>query len=69
MAKRNTVPTTIADANRVVRMVRQGKAVPVSHLRAALLLQDDAKKTMAANIRIEKRANQILADFIDRTSR
>jgi len=69
MAKRATTPTTIADANRVVRMVRQGKAVPMAHLRAALLLQDDAKKTMAANIRIEKRANQILSDFIDRTSR
>jgi len=60
---------SIADANRVLRMVREGRAVPVSSLRAALLLIDDSRKTTMANNRSLKRNIVTLNGFLDRAMR
>jgi len=58
---------SIADANRVLRMVRTGRAVPVSQLRSALLLIDDSRKTMMSTNRSLKRSVGFLNGLLDRT--
>ena len=60
---------SIADANRILRMVREGRAVPVSQLRSALLLIDDARKTGMATNRALKTSVAFLNGLLDRTMR
>jgi hypothetical protein len=60
---------SIADANRVLRMVREGRAVPVSSLRTALLLVDDSRKTTMAKNRALQRNIVTLNGFLDRAMR
>ena len=55
---------TIADANKVLRMVREGRAVPVSQLRSALLLIDDSRKSSRARIDALKRENKTLEGLL-----
>lgn len=52
--------TSIADANRVLRMVREGRAVPVSQLRTSLLLIDDSRKTLQRNMSLAKKEISML---------
>lgn len=58
--------TTIADANKVLRMVREGRAVPVSQLRTALLLIDDSRKTGQRTVSLQKKELAMLQRVIDR---
>lgn len=58
---------SIADANMVLKKVRTGMAVPVSQLRSALLLIDDARKTGMATNRSLKRSVKFLNGLLDRT--
>ena len=52
--------TSIADANKVLRMVREGRAVPVSQLRTALLLIDDSRKTLQRSMSLTKKEISML---------
>ena len=58
--------TSIADANKVLRMVREGRAVPVSQLRTALLLVDDSRKTGQRTVSLQKKELAMLQRVIDR---
>ena len=66
MAKRSSTPTTIAEALRCVRKVRQGKACTVSELRASIMLLDDARKTALGTIRTLKDKIAFLMPFTNR---
>jgi len=66
MAKRKSTPTTIADALRCVRKVRQGKACTASEMKATIMLLDDARKTSQATGRMLKERVAFLTQFINR---
>ena len=57
--------TSIADANKVLRMVREGRAVPVSSLRSALLLIDDSRKTLRSSMRAKDTEIAMLQRFVE----
>ncbi len=65
MARKST-PTTIADALRCVRKVRQGKACTVNELKASLMLLDDARKTALGTIRMLKDRISFMMPFTNR---
>ena len=65
MARRSV--SSIAEANKVVRMVREGSAVPVAKLRSALLLLDAHRKTLMGTVRAQKRTMAFLNGLLDRT--
>ena len=50
MARKST-PTTIADALRCVRKVKQGKACTQAEIKGALMLLSDALKTSQGKVR------------------
>ena len=56
--------TSIADANSVLRMVREGKAVPVSRLRTSLLLIDDSRKTTQRSVSLLRKEVDMLTRFL-----
>jgi hypothetical protein len=55
---------SIADANRVLRMVRENRAVPVSQLRSALVLIGAARSTAMATNRAMKREIKFLDGLV-----
>jgi hypothetical protein len=65
MARKST-PTTIADALRCVKKVRQGKACTVAELKASVMLLDDARKTALGTIRTLKDKIAFMMPFTNR---
>jgi len=65
MARKST-PTTIADALRCVKKVRQGKACTVAELKASVMLLDDARKTALGTIRTLKDKIAFMLPFTNR---
>lgn len=65
MARKST-PTTIADALRCVKKVRQGKACTMAEMKASLLLLDDARKTALGTVRMLKDRIAFMLPFTNR---
>jgi hypothetical protein len=63
---RKTTPTTIADALRCVKKVRQGKACTMAEMKASLLLLDDARKTALGTVRMLKDRIAFMLPFTNR---
>jgi hypothetical protein len=66
MARKSSTPTTIADALRCVKKVRQGKACTVAELKASVMLLDDARKTALGTIRTLKDKIAFMMPFTNR---
>jgi len=66
MARKSSTPTTIADALRCVKKVRQGKACTVAELKASIMLLDDARKTALGTIRTLKDKIAFMMPFTNR---
>lgn len=65
MARKST-PTTIADALRCVRKVKQGKACTAAEMKATMLLLNDALKTSQAKVRELKGRVAFMLPFTQR---
>ncbi len=65
MARKST-PTTIADALRCVKKVRQGKACTMAEMKASMLLLDDARKTALGTVRMLKDRIAFMLPFTNR---
>jgi len=66
MAKRNSTPTTIAQALSCVRKVRGGKACTMNEMKATVMLLDDARKTSLGTIRMLKDRISFMLPFTNR---
>lgn len=63
---RKSTPTTIADALRCVKKVRQGKACTMAEMKATVLLLDDARKTALGSVRMLKDRIAFMLPFTNR---
>ena len=63
---RHTTPTTIADALRCVRKVKQGKACTAAEMKATMTILSDALKTSQSKVRELKGRVAFLLPFTQR---
>ena len=63
---RTTTPTTIADALRCVRKVKQGKSCTAAEMKATMMLLSDALKSSQAKVRELKGRVAFMLPFTQR---